>query len=531
MGELAAILVTALACGAIAHLVRLPPLIGFLAAGFALNAFDVGRPEGLDLVSELGVALLLFGIGLKLDIRTLAEREVWITATAHLATSTVVGAGLLLGLGAMGAGLLAGEGLYVCVVLAFALSFSSTVFVVKMLEERGTSQSVGGRTAIGILIVQDVAAVVFLSLTNDRHPSPWAVLLVLLLPAAWLFRWVLRTLGHDELRPLFGITMALVPGYALFDLVGVKGELGALVVGTLLAFQPGAGELAKSLFVPKELLLVGFYLSIGFIGLPTVEHLLVALLLLLLLPIKAAGFVVLMWASGLRRRTAVHTGVALANFSEFGLIVTLSLSADVLSDDWLVVLATAIAASVTLSALAARHSEPLVRMGRRLLPERDSDRLHPLDRPIDVTNADAVILGMGRIGSAAYSRLTEEYGLTVLGVESLRSRAEHLRAAGFDVIEADATDPDFWARLGTADVEIAVLAMPFHGNNLDALAKLRASGFSGTVAVVAQYDEDLAQGLSRGAHTGIQLYEGAGSELADRAAQAAGADRGGHGTA
>ncbi len=531
MGELAAILVTALACGAVAHLVRLPPLIGFLAAGFVLNAFGVTPPEQLGLVSELGVALLLFGIGLKLDIRTLVEREVWVTATAHLATSTVVGAGLLFGFGALGAGLLAGESLYVCVVLAFALSFSSTVFVVKLLEERGSSQSVGGRTAIGILVVQDVAAVVFLSATNDRHPSPWAALLVLLLPAAWLFRWVLRTLGHDELRPLFGLTMALVPGYALFDAVGLKGELGALVVGTLLAFQPGAGELAKSLFVPKELLLVGFYLSIGFIGLPSAQHLLVALLLLLLLPLKALGFVLLMWASGLRRRTSVRTGIALANFSEFGLIVTVSLSTDVLSDDWLVVLATAIAASVTLSAIAARHLEPLERVGQRLLPERGSDRLHPLDRPIDVTHADAVVLGMGRIGTAAYARLTEQYGLVVVGIESLRSRVEHLRAAGYDVIEADATDPEFWARLGAAEVEIAVLAMPFHGNNLDALDKLRAGGFSGTVAVVAQYDDDLAQGLRHGAHTGIQLYEGAGSELADRAAEAARADRDGRGSA
>ena len=521
MGELTAILVTALACGAVAHLVRLPPLIGFLAAGFALNALGVAAPEELDLVAALGVALLLFGIGLKLDVRTLMQREVWVTAVAHLATSTVVGAGILFGVGALGAGLLAGEDLYVCVVLAFALSFSSTVFVVKLLEERGSSQSVGGRTAIGILIVQDVAAVVFLSVTNDRHPSPWAALLVLLLPAAWVFRWVQRTLGHDELRPLFGLTMALVPGYALFDLVGLKGELGALVVGTLLAFQPGAGELAKSLFVPKELLLVGFYLSIGFIGLPSQEHLVVALLLLLLLPLKAVGFVLLMWASGLRRRTAVGSGIALANFSEFGLIVTVSLSADVLSDDWLVVLATVIAASVTVSAAVSRHMEPVVRLGRRLLPERASDRLHPLDRPIDVTHADAVVLGMGRIGTAAYARLSEQYGLAVVGVESLRSRVEHLRAEGYDVIEADATDPEFWARLRTADVEIAVLAMPFHGNNLGALAKLRAGGFSGTVAVVAQYDEDLTQVLGNGAHTGIQLYEGAGSELADRAAQAA----------
>lgn len=522
MGELATILVAALAGGALASLVRLPPLVGFLGAGFALNTFGVDQPAGLDLVADLGVALLLFGIGLKLDVRTLVRREVWLTATVHLATATAVAAALLLGVGALGLGLLAGEGWRTYVVIGFALSFSSTVFAVKLLEERGSGQSLGGRTAIGILVLQDIAAVAFLSLTHGEPPSPWALLLFLLLPGAWLFRLVLGTLGHDELRPLFGLTMALVPGYALFDAVGLKGDLGALVIGTLLAFHAGAGELAKSMFALKELLLIGFFVSIGFVGLPSGEHLLIALVLLLLLPLKAIGFAVLLWAVGMRRRTAVLAGTALANFSEFGLIVAVAMSADVLSDDWLVILATAIAASFTLAAAVGRRSELLVGLGRRFLPDRAPERLHPEDRPIDVAHADAVVLGMGRVGRAAYDRLTHEYGLTVVGIETLVSRVELLQSLGYDVIEGDATDPDFWARMRTAEVDIAVLAMPFHGNNLDALEKLSAGGFAGTVAVVAQYDADLAQSFRHGAHTGIQLYEGAGSELADRAAATAG---------
>jgi hypothetical protein len=303
--------------------------------------------------------------------------------------------------------------------------------------------------------------------------------------------------------------------------VGLKGDLGALVIGTLLAFHAGAGELAKSLFALKELLLIGFFVSIGFVGLPSGEHLLVALVLVLLLPLKGIGFAVLLWAVGMRRRTAVLAGTALANFSEFGLIVAVAMSADVLSDDWLVILATAIAASFTLAAAVGRRSEYLVGLGRRFLPDRAPERLHPEDRPIDVAHADAVVLGMGRVGRAAYDRLTHEYGLSVVGIETLVSRVELLQSLGYDVIEGDATDPDFWARMRTAEVDIAVLAMPFHGNNLDALEKLSAGGFAGTVAVVAQYDADLAQSFRHGAHTGIQLYEGAGSELADRAAATA----------
>jgi len=526
MEELATILVAALAGGAVAHLIRLPPLVGFLVAGFALNAFGADEPAGLALASDLGVALLLFGIGLKLDVRTLLRREVWLTGTVHLATSTTVVAAVLLGAGALGLGLFAGSGWRTPVVVAFALSFSSTVFVVKLLEERGSGQSLGGRTAIGILILQDLAAVMFLSATGGEPPSPFAVLLVLLIPGVWVLRRILGALGHGELRPLFGLTMALVPGYVLFDAVGLKGDLGALAVGGLFAFHPGAGELAKSLLSLKDLLLVGFFMSIGFVGLPSMEHLAVALVLLTLLPLKAIGFAMLLWAMGMRRRTAVLAGTALGNFSEFGLIVAVSVSSDVLSDDWLVILATTIAASFTLSAVLGRRSEFVVELARRLLPDREPARIHPEDRPIDVAHAQVVVLGMGRVGRASYDRLRLEYGLTVIGIETLVSRVEHLRSRGYDVIEGDATDPDFWTRLRTADVQIAVLAMPFHGNNLDALGKLTASNFAGTVAVVAQYDAELEQSYRHGAHTGIQLYEGAGAELADRAATAAGVKRG-----
>ncbi len=527
MEELATILVAALAGGAAAHFIGLPPLVGFLAAGLALNAFGVEEPAGLDLVADLGVALLLFGIGLKLDFRTLLRREVWLTGTVHLATFTAVVAALLLGAGALGLGILADQGWRTPVVIAFALSFSSTVLVIKLLEERGSGQSLGGRTVIGILVLQDLAAVTFISATAGGPPSPWAVLLVLLIPGAWVLRRILGALGHGELRPLFGLTMALAPGYVLFDAVGLKGDVGALAIGSLLAFHPGAGELAKSLLSLKDLLLVGFFLSIGFVGLPSPEHLGVALLLLMLLPLKAIGFCVLLWATGLRRRTAVLAGTALGNFSEFGLIVAVTVSSDVLSDDWLVILATTIVASFTLSALLTGHrSEWFVDLARRFLPDREPARIHPEDRPIDVAHAQAVVLGMGRVGRASYDRLQLEYGVTVIGVETQVARVEQLRVRGYDVVEGDATDPDFWTRLRTADVQIAVLAMPFHGNNLDALEKLTAGGFTGTVAVVAQYDAELEQSYRHGAHAGIQLYEGAGAELADRAAAAAGVDRG-----
>ncbi|MDP3891786.1 cation:proton antiporter family protein [Nocardioides sp.] len=527
MTDLSLILVVTLLAGMASVVVRLPPLVGFLVAGFALNAMGVAHFDGLDTLADLGVTLLLFGIGLKLDVRTLIRREVWLTATVHMVLSTALATAFLGLLAVVGVGLLTEADWRTLVVVGFALSFSSTVLVVKVLEDQSSSQSRYGRTAVGILIIQDLAAVVFLTVTKGSPPSPWAVGLVLLVPAAWLLRRALRRVGHGELLPLFGMVVALVPGYLLFEAVGLKGDLGALVMGLLLAPEPGSAGLAKALFSVKELLLVGFFLSIGFTGIPSLEHVLVAGVLMLLVPVKAAGFVLLLWWRGMRHRTSVLTGASLANYSEFGLIViVVGASTGLVGNDWLLVLSTAVAGSFVVSAAINRHGDGLVVRAERALPAQDPATLHPDDRPIDVGHAHAVVLGMGRVGSAVYRQLTDVYGLQVVGVESEGARAARLRDEGLDVVEGDATDPDFWERLTQAGtVDIAVLAMPFHGANVTALEKLEASDFKGTVAAVAQYDDDAIEAREMGAHAVYGLYDGAGVALADKVADAAGLTR------
>ncbi len=517
MDDTSAILLAALAGGLLAGSIRLPPLVGFLAAGFVLHAAGVRPVPGLETVAELGVTVLLFGIGLKLDLRTLLRREVWLTATVHLAGSTLIGAGVIALLGVAGVALAAEAETRTWFVIGFALAFSSTVVAVKVLEDRGASRSLGGRTAIGILVIQDLAAVVFMALAEGRRPSPWAILLLLLLPTALLLRRVLGAIGHGELLPLFGVVLALVPGYALFDALGIKGDIGALAVGMLLAGHARAGELSKSLFELKDLLLVAFFVSIGLDDVPSTAELGLALALVLLLPLKVFGYAALLWACRLRRRTSVLTGLSLANFSEFGLIVVVAAPAGLLDPDWVTVIATAVAVSFVLSALPGRHPEALVDLLRRVLPDRPDEAVHPDNRPLDVGDAQAVVLGMGRVGAAAYRRLEEQYGLRVLGLETSQDRYAQLRQQGLRVVQGDATDPDLWADRPFCDASLVVLAMPFHGNNLDALAQLVAAGFAGTVAVVAQYDDHLHEALESGAHTGIQLYDGAGAELADRA--------------
>jgi predicted Kef-type K+ transport protein len=514
-------LAAAVVGGLLAVAARLPPLVGYLAAGFALGALGAPAPEGLESVAELGVVLLLFAIGLKFDARTLLRREIWLTTSVHLVLSTALGMGFLGLLAIAGPALVADEPASALALVGFALTFSSTVFVVKVLEDRSDATSLYGRIAVGLLVMQDVAAVVFMALAGGEAPSPWALALVLLVPAAWPLHRIWDRIGHGELQALFGVTVAVALGWGLFQAVGVDGQLGALVMGLLLAKHPSAPELSRSLMTFKDLMLVAFFLQIGLHGRPGLEDLLLAVALLAVLPFQVAFYAVLLWAMRLRRRTAFLAGLVLANFSEFGIIVaSVGASAGLLHERWVVVISLAVAISFAVSALVNRRGVELATRMVRLLPHHSTYQLHPDDRLVDVGQADALVLGLGRIGSATYTRLRDEYGLSVIGVDHDQTRAAELEVQGFDVLRADATDIEFWARVKRAGrVGVVVLAMPFHNANLIALARLHAAGFTGKVAAVARYDDDVAELKRHGADAVFHLYGSAGAALADHAAE------------
>ncbi|WP_402466661.1 cation:proton antiporter domain-containing protein [Isoptericola aurantiacus] len=513
--------------GVLATLVRLPPLVGFLGAGFVLGAVDAPAMPGLELLSEVGVALLLFTIGLKLDVRSLLRPEIWLTTVVHMAVTVAAGIGVLSGLAVLGVALVASESLRTVALIAFALSFSSTVFVVKVLEDRSDATSLYGRIAIGILIVQDVVAVAFLATSEGRVPSPWALALLALLPGRRLLHLLWDRLGHGELQALYGVAMALGPGFFLFELLGLSGDLGALIMGALLATHANAGEMSRSLMTFKDLMLVAFFLEIGMHGTPEVPHVLLALGLLLMLPLQAAVFALVLWMLRLRRRTAFLTGLALGNYSEFGIIVAVvGAESGALDDGWVIVISLAVAASFVVSSVVNRRGVELASWLTRFLPAKDPATLHVDDRVVDVGDADALVLGLGRVGSTTFATLRDSYGLHVVGVEHDQSRVDALRDEGFEVVRADATDLEFWARVKRAGhVRLAVLAMPFHNANLIALSRLQDAGFEGQVAAIARYDDDADELRRHGAHAVFHLYGAAGAELADRAAEVLAAGR------
>ena len=205
-------LLLALLLGFIAQQFRLPPLVGFLCAGFCLHALGIDGGPILQKFAELGVTLLLFTIGLKLRLRNLLAPEVWGTASAHMALFTIIIGGLLLIPGLMGFAWFGFLNWPAAAVIAFALSFSSTVFAVKILEDRGEMKTRHGQVTIGILIVQDIIAVVFLTLATDKTITVWALALLGLPLLRPLLNHLMERSGHGELLVLFGIFMAIGGG-------------------------------------------------------------------------------------------------------------------------------------------------------------------------------------------------------------------------------------------------------------------------------------------------------------------------------
>ena len=234
--DAALILSAAFGAGLAARILHLPPLLGFLAAGFALAAAGVEQSPTIALLADLGVTLLLFAVGLHLDVRRLVRREVWLTTTLHSVLMIGVGVAFLTALSALGVAEAAGLDLRAIALVALALSFSSTVFVVKVLDERSESRSRYGQLAIGILVVQDVFAVVFVAMSQGSPPSPWALALLALIPARRLFIIVWERAGRAVLA-----TVLVARDDDPADLAVVR-PLGRRVELSRPAVQPLDGE-------------------------------------------------------------------------------------------------------------------------------------------------------------------------------------------------------------------------------------------------------------------------------------------------
>jgi len=501
--------------GFIAKQISLPPLVGYLSAGFMLHAYGMTPDPSLEILADLGITLMLFTIGLKVDIRQLLRPDIWGASITHMSL-WIIFLFPLLTIAAMVVGSVYFDlDMAQCALVGFAFSFSSTVCAIKVLEESSELKTRHSDLAISVLIIQDILAVLFLFSATGKVPSPWAFALFALFLIRPLIRKIFDSSGHGELIPLLGFLLAL-GGPELFEATGMKGDLGALVMGMLIAGLPKSNELYKSLISFKDLFLIGFFLSIGFTALPTVDMWFVALAFCLILPLKLVLFFFIFLRFNFRARTSFLSALLLANYSEFGLIVaSLSVDQNWLGSEWLVIIALSTSISFIFSTLIYKSAHAMYSSHKGFLSrfQRKKATQSLVYEPLP--NAEILIIGMGRVGNGAYGELTKEFGDTVWGVEVDQQRANQYKDLGINIVWGDADDVEFWEHLDLQKLKLVMLAIPSVTEMKNIIYQLQHSGYRGRIAALARYEDERKELIRLGADVAFNYYAEVGTGFAE----------------
>jgi predicted Kef-type K+ transport protein len=514
-----AILVS-LVLGLLARRVGLPPLVGFLVSGFVLFVIGEDGGETLTQLGEVGVYLLLFSIGLKLNLRSLLRREIWGTASIHMAITIGAFGALIQALAAAGFSLFAGMGWENSLLLAFALSFSSTVFAVKVLEDNGQSRSLVGRTSIGILIIQDIFAIAFMTVSTGKVPNAWALLLLGFPLYRWLIIRIMNRAGHAELLILLGVLLAIASA-DVFAWMDLKPDIAPLLAGIMVGQHPKAKELSDTLMGLKDLFLMLFFVTIGLNGLPSLEGFGIALIFVALMPFKVALFFGLLTRFDMRARTSTFTSLSLANYSEFGLIVgALATGKGWLDGEWLVIIAVSLAITFILAAPLNTSAIRLYEHFGRLLDRFNTAQRLPEEMPVHPGEATALIVGMGRVGCRAYDALQAARPNRVFAIDHDLAVVDAQVAAGRNVVQGDLSDPEFVARMGSeSSIELILLATGDIVSSLASMELIRSRRHDEKIAAIAAWPDEAPLLSAAGVDLVFSVYEETGVDFAETAQQ------------
>jgi glutathione-regulated potassium-efflux system ancillary protein KefC len=437
--------------------------------------------------------LLLFTIGLKVKVKNLIKKEIWLSATAHMIITIIVFSLLIFILSVIGIPAFTGISPLSAALAGFALSFSSTVFVIKVLEEKGELNSFHGKIAIGILVMQDVFAVIFITLSAGKWPSIWilALPLILFILQKILYR-ILDSTGHGELLTIFGFFATFTAGAVSFSLVGLKADLGALVIGMLLVGHPKADELYDRMMGFKDFFLIAFFVNIGLSGSITSHALIIALLILPFIFAKAGLFLWILSRFDIRPRTGFLTALSLANYSEFGLIVgVIAVKDNILTNEWLVALAILMSLSFLISSPLNRYAHDIFDRYKPLLMKLNSKAVCQDDEPVHLGVSEYIVVSMGTLGVPAYDYLNKKYPDKVLGLDYNHDKVELQQRAGRNALWCDTTDLQFWQHADFYNVKMMLFAMSDFESNVNSIKELNRSRKKNfLVGVIYHYPEE-----------------------------------------
>jgi hypothetical protein len=269
----------------------------------------------------------------------------------------------------------------------------------------------------------------------------------------------------------------------------------------------------------KDILLVGFFLSIGLGGAPGPAAIAIAAIVLVLVPLKTAGYLTLLSRFRLRSRTAWHASATLANYSEFGLIVAaVGVEQAWLDQQWASAIAVAVAASFAVAAPVNTARYTIYQRASSWLAGLERHPIRTDDALIEPGDARMLVFGMGRVGAGAYDELVRRRGNVVLGVDRREETVEANQAAGRVMVRGDALDSDFWDRMRLhPGTELVVLAMGDHRANLEAVRRVKQFLPDVRIAATATFPDEVTALEQAGVDVARNLYGEAGQGLADDA--------------
>jgi len=548
--EIAVLLGLAAVVGFVGVLLRQPLIVSFIAVGILAGPSVLGvvhSSEPIELLAELGIAILLFLVGIKLDlhlVRTLGPVAL-ATGLGQVLFTSVFGflIGLALGLDAV-------TSIYV----AIALTFSSTIIIVKLLSDKREIDSLHGRIALGFLIVQDLVVVIAMitlsaiSIGAAGDASVGDILWVLLSGVGMLALVLLfiryladplteRLARAPELLLMFAIALAVALA-AIGNTLGFGKELGGLLAGIALASTRYRDAIGARLAPLRDFLLLFFFialgsrLDIGNLGDSWVAATVLSAFVLIGNPLIVLIIMVLL---GYSRRTGFLAGLTVAQISEFSLIfMGVGVTIGHVTEEALGLVTLVGLITIATSTYMITYSHRLYDLMKPWLGlfDRPAPREHADGGPKLNTDYDGIILGLGRYGTAIGRRMADR-GQRVLGVDFSPEALADWRTSGLDGRYGDISDPELIAHLPLARSKWIVstqrepVATGVHSadGRKVLIQALRSGGYEGRIAVTADRDTDIKALEAAGPDIILQPFHDAAMEAADRILQAG--DRGG----
>ena len=501
--QIALILLVAAVVGFLANLLRQPLIVAYIFVGILLGPAFLGlvsASEEIELLAKFGIAILLFLVGLKLDISLIRSTGLVALTTGVAQVLITMGIGFLIVL-AWGFEWI--PALYV----ALALAFSSTIIIIKVLSDKRELDRLHGQIAVGVLIVQDilviVAMVVIASMgTPDGVDEPTSLLVTLvgsvifLAAVALLARYVVPRLlsvlaRSQELTLLFGVGWAMsLAGTS--QLLGLSMEIGAFVAGVALASTPYRESLSARMVSLRDIMILFFFIELGtslsFEDAGS-QILLAAILSLFVLVLKPLIVMVIMGALGYRSQVSFKAGFALAQISEFSLIlIALGYSLGQVDSEILSLVTLVAIITITLSTYFILYSDKLYPLAAPLL--RRFDRIDSHDEEREESQAhpfDAIVIGAGRLGSSVVRGMQDKGG-RLLVVDQDPRALKAAKGEGVETLFGDISDPEFAASLPLNETDAVICSVHDRSTNLVLLETLTRFNFDGRICLTAMDD-------------------------------------------